>query len=452
MYLKVLRLVQIQWTSPFFNLRTMLSLWVNGLSTMKKNLYRILRCFHMASDLKANFAKSKFFGVGVSNTDTNTFASIHCCEPSSFPCSYLGLPIGANMNKSGNWNAIIEKFQKRLTSWKANNLSIGGHLTLIKLVLGSLGTYFFFLLKASRVVIKYLEKLRCNFFWGGDKESNKMAWISWKKICSPSTCGGLGVIEQVAVRSGMDSKMAELPSNLKSLYPRLFALETNKECHISDLCFTQNGLPHHIWAWRRVVRDGHEMNQLRDLLGLVNSFCPCDTPNSWAFTLNTHKYIIVASMCREIEKHILCDQPSITRWNKSMPTKINVHIWRLYLNHLLTRCNLDSRSIDLHSSRCPVRDGDIETAQHLFIDCLIVSGLWHMVIKWWHLENHPQDLHSLLSWSDTVNFMDTTKTCFDVVVHTTTWIIWRYRNHVCFNSKPPWKDTLEDDVKIFSHA
>ncbi|GJR37321.1 hypothetical protein Tco_1213005 [Tanacetum coccineum] len=145
----------------------------NGLSTMKKNLCSILRCFHMASDLKVNFAKSKFFGVGVSNTDTNTFASTHCCQPSSFPCSYLGLPIGANMNKSGNWNAIIEKFQKHLTSWKAKNISIG-------------------------VVIKYLEKLRRNFFWGGDMESNKMAWISWKKICSPSTCRGLGVDSSLA--------------------------------------------------------------------------------------------------------------------------------------------------------------------------------------------------------------------------------------------------------------
>ncbi|GJU81763.1 putative RNA-directed DNA polymerase, eukaryota, reverse transcriptase zinc-binding domain protein [Tanacetum coccineum] len=171
-----------------------------------KNLCLILRCFHMASGLKVNFAKSKFFGVGVSNTDINTFASTLCCQPSSFPCSYLGLPIGANMNKSSNWNAIIEKFQKRLTSWKAKNLSIGGRLTLIKSVLGSLGTYFFSLFKAPGVVIKYLEKLRRNFFWGGDMESNKMAWISWKKICSPSTCGGLGVGSLQAMNLAMLTK------------------------------------------------------------------------------------------------------------------------------------------------------------------------------------------------------------------------------------------------------
>ncbi|GJV62327.1 hypothetical protein Tco_0135024 [Tanacetum coccineum] len=114
-----------------------------------KNLCRILRCFYMASGLKVNFSKSKFYRIGVSNTDINIFASTLCCQPSSFLCSYLGLPIRANMNKSSNWKAIIEKFHKSITSWKAKNLSIGDRLTLIKSVLGSLGTYFFSLFKAS---------------------------------------------------------------------------------------------------------------------------------------------------------------------------------------------------------------------------------------------------------------------------------------------------------------
>ena len=135
-----------------------------------------------------------------------------------------------------------------------------------------------------------------------------------------------------------------------------------------------------------------------------------------------------------------------------MPIKINVHVWRFYLDRLLTRCNLDTRGINLHSSKCLVCDGDIETAQHLFIDCLmlIASGLWRMVIKWWKLANHPQDLHSLLSWSDTVNLINTVKTCFDVVVYTTTWIIWKYWNYICFDSKPLQKDTF-GDVSKSSH-
>nr|GEZ03428.1 RNA-directed DNA polymerase, eukaryota, reverse transcriptase zinc-binding domain protein [Tanacetum cinerariifolium] len=61
------------------------------------------------------------------------------CEAGSFPFSYLGLPIGSSMNRIANWQILIDRFKARLLGWKANLLSIGGRLTLIKSVLGSLG-------------------------------------------------------------------------------------------------------------------------------------------------------------------------------------------------------------------------------------------------------------------------------------------------------------------------
>ncbi|GJS88516.1 hypothetical protein Tco_0771152 [Tanacetum coccineum] len=42
------------------------------------------------------------------------------------------------MSMTSNWNPIIEKFHKRLISWKAKTLSYGGRLTLPKSVLGAL--------------------------------------------------------------------------------------------------------------------------------------------------------------------------------------------------------------------------------------------------------------------------------------------------------------------------
>ncbi|GKD03454.1 putative RNA-directed DNA polymerase, eukaryota, reverse transcriptase zinc-binding domain protein, partial [Tanacetum coccineum] len=121
------------------------------------------------------------------------FASILRFQPSTLPCTYLGIPIGSNMNKSSNWKPVIDKFHKKLTSWKVRTLSYGGRLTLLKSVLGALGTYFFSLFKAPKCVINYLEKLRRNFVWGGYFDCNKMTWITWNKICSSSKNGGLGV-------------------------------------------------------------------------------------------------------------------------------------------------------------------------------------------------------------------------------------------------------------------
>lgn len=62
-----------------------------------------------------------------------------------------------------------------------------------------------------------------------------------------------------------------------------------------------------------------------------------------------------------------------------------------------------------------------------------------------------KDIHSLLALGDNVNFNSTLKSCVDVVVQMTTRIIWKYRNRICSDLKPPQKDTLSEDIKVLFH-
>ncbi|GJT17712.1 putative RNA-directed DNA polymerase [Tanacetum coccineum] len=139
--------------------------------TNAKNLSRILTCFHLASGLKVNFSKSKLYGIG------------------------------ANMSRCVNWTPVINRFQKRLSNWKAKILSFGGRLTLVKYVVGSLGVYYFSNFKAPKKIIKKLESIRRKFFWGGNSDENKISWIAWDKIISPRHKGGLG-IDDAAILAG----------------------------------------------------------------------------------------------------------------------------------------------------------------------------------------------------------------------------------------------------------
>ncbi|XP_071700217.1 uncharacterized mitochondrial protein AtMg01250-like [Rutidosis leptorrhynchoides] len=41
----------------------------------------------------------------------------------STPFTYLGLPIGVPTTKASSWKPIIEKFDKRLSEWKAKSMS-----------------------------------------------------------------------------------------------------------------------------------------------------------------------------------------------------------------------------------------------------------------------------------------------------------------------------------------
>lgn len=109
------------------------------------------------------------------------------------PFNHLGIPIGDNMNRIKAWDFLIERFKKKLSSWKAKALSFGGRLTLVKSVPGSLPIYLLSLFKAPKNVIKKLEGLRRNFLWGGNAEKKSISWVKWRDVMAPKEIGGLGV-------------------------------------------------------------------------------------------------------------------------------------------------------------------------------------------------------------------------------------------------------------------
>jgi len=46
--------------------------------------------------------------------------------------------------------------------------------------------------KLPHVICDEMTSLVHNFWWGQSNESNKMAWLSWEKMCTPKDKGGLG--------------------------------------------------------------------------------------------------------------------------------------------------------------------------------------------------------------------------------------------------------------------
>ncbi|KAF5821202.1 putative RNA-directed DNA polymerase [Helianthus annuus] len=158
-----------------------------------RNLSRILRCFFVSSGLKVNFDKSKLYGVGVDIEGVKEMAGSINCQYGEFPFVYLGLPVGAQMNRITSWKAMVDKFNSKLSAWKAKSLSFAGRVTLVKSVLGSLAIYYLSLFKAPSGVINTLEGIRRKFLCGGASMVKKIRWVAWERILSPKKKGGLGV-------------------------------------------------------------------------------------------------------------------------------------------------------------------------------------------------------------------------------------------------------------------
>ncbi|GKA93152.1 RNA-directed DNA polymerase, eukaryota, partial [Tanacetum coccineum] len=136
-------------------------------------LMMMLQWFFLASGLKVNVHKSCIYGVGVRLADIKELADTFGCLANNLTLTYLGVKVGANMNKIDSWNDVVQKVKNKLSSWKVKTLSVGGRLTLIKSVLGAIPTYYMAFFKAPEGVLSHLERLRHSFFLGTDIDDEK---------------------------------------------------------------------------------------------------------------------------------------------------------------------------------------------------------------------------------------------------------------------------------------
>lgn len=122
-----------------------------------------------------------------------------------------------------------------------------------------------------------------------------------------------------------------------------------------------------------------------------------------------------------------------TRWNKIVPRKVNIHVWRLIKDRLPTRFNLWFRGIDNVSLICPMCSNGLESIYHTMSECIIVIKVWKSVIKWLDLNLHFQ--LPPIEFLDFVNSQGNLHKAKDVlftIIFTAWWELWRFRNESIF--------------------
>lgn len=88
------------------------------------------RCYVQLVDSQVSLANA--FGCFPLNTIINVRR----------PSKYLGLPLYLGLPKKQLWDSLVERIDKRLSSWKSRYLCMGGRLTLIKSVLSGIPVYY----------------------------------------------------------------------------------------------------------------------------------------------------------------------------------------------------------------------------------------------------------------------------------------------------------------------
>ncbi|XP_071728580.1 uncharacterized protein [Rutidosis leptorrhynchoides] len=137
---------------------------------------------------------------------------------------------------------------------------------------------------------------------------------------------------------------------------------------------------------------------------------------------------------------------SATDLNPFVPKKVGIFIWRAKKNRLPVRVELDRKGIDLHSTRCPVCDDDIETLHHSLISCKFASIIWDKVRRWWKFDQlHISSLSDIASCSNPKLNTTLGVSIWQAVVWVTSYYLWIHRNNCTFGKN------FDSAAKLFSN-
>ncbi|GJY64455.1 RNA-directed DNA polymerase, eukaryota [Tanacetum coccineum] len=380
-------------------------------------LVHVLECFHRVSGLKINMSKSKIMGIQVDNVNVSRAATKLGCLVLKTPFLYLGSFVGGAMHRLQAWNDIVDRVRRRLSKWKMKMLSIGGRLTLVKSVLGSMPIFHMSMFKVPSGILRTLESIRCQFFNGHDVSSKKASWVQWNKVLAPKDKGGLGVSSLYALNRGLMFKWVwRFLTQDTSLWARVIKAIHGGDSNIGT--GTRSGTKS---CWTNIVneinvlskkdinlmnflriklgngestltrRGGAQQTQIDELAALMQPVTLSPISDRWTWTLNSSGEFSVASVRNLIDVKMFPEGDHKTRWIRYVPIKVNTHAWKVMTNSLPTRFNISRRGIGIDSITYANCDMGIETTSHLFFTCDMAQQVARLITRWWDVPDLEMD-------------------------------------------------------------
>ncbi|GJS60222.1 RNA-directed DNA polymerase, eukaryota, reverse transcriptase zinc-binding domain protein, partial [Tanacetum coccineum] len=249
------------------------------------------------------------------------------------------------------------------------------------------------------------------------------------------------------IRFWKDIWVGETP--LFTRYNRLYHLDQDKDCLIIDRI--NNG--QWSWNWSRTNLGVRNLAYLRDMLNEIGQLNIDVNKDTCTWSLGPNGTFTVKNTRYRIDQNILPTLAHATTWDKSIPRKVNVFMWRLSLDRLPHRLNLSSRGMDIPAISCPSCNANVESANHIFFECDIATDMWKLVFRWCDIPLfQASSWDSFNDWIISWHASKEKKHRFYVITTSVLWWLWRYRNSVTFNSQPLRKSDLFDNVRFSSFS
>lgn len=463
------------------------ALFLNPLKEEVDLTMKIMKKFGEATGFQINVCKSLVLPIRCMDIDLDTILSDFNGERASFPLSYLGLPLTLGKLRLVHLQPILDKVKARMAGWQGKLLTQGGRRELV------------------RSVFKEFDKARKGFLWSGNLELHGgKCKVNWPRTCLPTPKGGLGIIDlerfsralrlrwlwyswtnmekpwvgsdlpvddtdralfaaatKVFVHNGKKTsfwKSSWINGQAPSvLFPLLFkhskrknrtvaqAIIDNK--WVSDICYNLSFdlLTEYFNLWRLIAAEDIDLHSAEE------------DQITWTRTTSG---IYTAKSAYDFQLEGTSNSACAAAiWKPWAPSKCKFFLWLLLQNRIWTADRLLQRGWP-NEYFCPLCIRNLETVNHLLIECPFSQNLWTKVSSWiaspdlnpsnWTATDiEPWFLALTPATSSTAAG---TRTLITLVI----WTIWRERNSRIFRDQFTLADrlfiALREEAKLWIFA
>lgn len=144
-------------------------------------------------------------------------------------------------------------------------------------------------------------------------------------------------------------------------------------------------------------------------------------------------FFSVAGIRRFIDRKSLPNNVKDTRWNKLVPKKVNLFVWRLLNNGIPTHVNLFGRGVDVNTVRCNLCDNGFDDISHIFHRCRFMCDTRRKVNDWLKLNIPNMDPLGTVAWYKDLQITNHQREVIEAILFIWWWQTWKERNKALHN-------------------